>query len=126
MNQSIDASAISHEAMQALIKAGAEVDLPNVFEMTPLMVAVGMSGVGRIGGGALFGGAAAAGEGQRQGQPGQVTHADDSGGRSGDSSEAPASAPAHPVTHSPAASLARRTPSTADLAYSLRSGRVSV
>ena len=40
-----------HEAMQALIKAGAEVDLPNVFEMTPLMVAVGMSGVGRINGG---------------------------------------------------------------------------
>ncbi|MEN9705405.1 MAG: hypothetical protein RLZZ393_1284, partial [Pseudomonadota bacterium] len=40
-----------HEAMQALIKAGAEIDLRNVFGMTPLMVAVGMSGVGRIGGG---------------------------------------------------------------------------
>jgi ankyrin repeat protein len=40
-----------HEALQALIKAGAEVDLRNVFEMTPLMVAVGMSGVGRGNGG---------------------------------------------------------------------------
>jgi hypothetical protein len=40
-----------HEAMRALIKAGAEVDLRNVFGMTPLMVAAGMSGVGRGNGG---------------------------------------------------------------------------
>lgn len=31
-----------HEAMEALIKHGAEVDLVNVFQMTPLMVAAGM------------------------------------------------------------------------------------
>jgi Ankyrin repeats (many copies) len=33
-----------HETMEALIKHGAEVDLVNVFQMTPLMYAVGMSG----------------------------------------------------------------------------------
>jgi ankyrin repeat protein len=43
-----------HAAMQALLAKGAEVDLPNVFRMTPLMAAMGMSGVGRAnGGGAL-------------------------------------------------------------------------
>jgi ankyrin repeat protein len=37
-----------------LLAHGAEVDLPNVFRMTPLMAAMGMSGVGRAnGGGAL-------------------------------------------------------------------------
>ena len=44
-----------HEAMQVLIKHGAEVDLPNVFEITPLMVAANMSGTGR-GNGAIPGG----------------------------------------------------------------------
>jgi hypothetical protein len=33
-----------HETMEALIKHGAEVDLVNVFQMTPLMYTVGMSG----------------------------------------------------------------------------------
>jgi hypothetical protein len=33
-----------HETMEALIKHGAEVDFVNVFQMTPLMYAVGMSG----------------------------------------------------------------------------------
>jgi uncharacterized protein len=40
-----------HEAMEALLGHGAEVDLPNVFGMTPLMVAAGMSGVTRSNGG---------------------------------------------------------------------------
>src|SRR5690606_32614347 len=41
-----------HEAIQALLAHGAEVDLRNVFEMTPLMIAVGMTGTaGRAGGG---------------------------------------------------------------------------
>jgi uncharacterized protein len=35
-----------HEVMEALIKRGAEVDLTNVFQMTPLMHAAGMSGTG--------------------------------------------------------------------------------
>ncbi len=39
-----------HESMEALLAHGAEVDLPNVFQMTPLMVAVGMSGTNRGGG----------------------------------------------------------------------------
>ncbi len=38
------------EAMQLLLAHGAEVDLNNVFQMTPLMVAVGMRGTGRGGG----------------------------------------------------------------------------
>ena len=43
-----------HTAIAALLSHGAEVDLANVFRMTPLMVAVGMSGAGRTnGGGAL-------------------------------------------------------------------------
>jgi ankyrin repeat protein len=40
-----------HEAMQVLLAHGAEVDLPNVFQMTPLMMAAGMSGTGRGAGG---------------------------------------------------------------------------
>lgn len=40
-----------HAAMQVLLAHGAEVDLRNVFQMTPLMVAVGMSGTGRANGG---------------------------------------------------------------------------
>jgi ankyrin repeat protein len=40
-----------HEAMQVLLAHGAEVDLPNVFQMTPLMMAAGMSGTGRAAGG---------------------------------------------------------------------------
>ena len=38
-----------HVAIQALLAHGAEVDLPNVFQMTPLMLVVGMSGTGRTG-----------------------------------------------------------------------------
>lgn len=40
-----------HAAMQVLLKHGAEVDLPSVFQMTPLMAAAGMSGTGRPNGG---------------------------------------------------------------------------
>ncbi|MEO8316293.1 MAG: ankyrin repeat domain-containing protein, partial [Pseudomonadota bacterium] len=36
-----------HEAVAALITHGAEVDLPNVAQMTPLMVALGMTVTGR-------------------------------------------------------------------------------
>lgn len=36
-----------HEAMAALLAHGAEVDLPNVVQMTPLMLAVGMTITGR-------------------------------------------------------------------------------
>ncbi len=43
------------EAIQALLAHGAEVDLPNVFQMTPLMAAAGMSGSGRGAGGAQQG-----------------------------------------------------------------------
>jgi Ankyrin repeats (many copies)/Ankyrin repeat len=35
-----------HETMELLLAHGAEVDLKNVFEMTPLMYAAGMSGTG--------------------------------------------------------------------------------
>ncbi len=38
-----------HEAMEVLLKHGAEVDLNNVFQMTPLMIAAGMRGTGRGG-----------------------------------------------------------------------------
>ena len=48
-----------HEAMQVLLAHGAEVDLPNVFQMTPLMMAAGMSGTGRAVGGGAPGGAPA-------------------------------------------------------------------
>lgn len=40
-----------HEAIEVLLAHGAEVDLPNVFRITPLMAAAGMSGTGRAGGG---------------------------------------------------------------------------
>ena len=40
-----------HAAMKALLAHGAEVDLPNIFQMTPLMMAVGMRATGRAGGG---------------------------------------------------------------------------
>jgi ankyrin repeat protein len=39
-----------HEAMQLLLARGAEPDVRNAFQMSPLMVAVGMSGTGRAGG----------------------------------------------------------------------------
>jgi ankyrin repeat protein len=55
----IAAMSHDHEAMQALLAHGAEVDLPNVFQMTPLMLAAGMSGTARVAGG---GGGAAAGD----------------------------------------------------------------
>jgi hypothetical protein len=35
-----------HEVMEAVLEHGAEVDLTNVFQMTPLMYAAGMSGTG--------------------------------------------------------------------------------
>jgi ankyrin repeat protein len=38
-----------HEAMQVLLQNGAEVDLPNVSRMTPLMIAAGMRNTGRSG-----------------------------------------------------------------------------
>jgi uncharacterized protein len=42
-------AALNHdaEAMQALLAHGAEVDLANVFQITPLMTAAGMTGTGR-------------------------------------------------------------------------------
>jgi ankyrin repeat protein len=40
-----------HAAIKALLAHGAEVDLPNVFRMTPLMAAAGMDGTGRGAGG---------------------------------------------------------------------------
>lgn len=45
-----------HETIEALLKHGAEVDLRNVFQMTPLMVASGMSGTGSGAGGGGGGG----------------------------------------------------------------------
>ena len=47
----VAALAHDHEAMQALLSYGVEVDLRNVFQITPLMAAVGMAGTGRSGGG---------------------------------------------------------------------------
>ncbi len=44
------------EAMQALLDNGAEVDTPNVFRITPLMAAAGMSGSSRGGVGSAIGG----------------------------------------------------------------------
>jgi len=44
-----------HEAIEALLSHGAEVDLHNVFKITPLMSATGMSGNGRGPGGDLEG-----------------------------------------------------------------------
>jgi ankyrin repeat protein len=43
------------EAMKLLLAHGAEVDLPNVFQITPLMAACGMSGSARAGVGSSFG-----------------------------------------------------------------------
>jgi ankyrin repeat protein len=43
--------ASDQESVEILLKHGAEVDLPNVFQMTPLMIAVGMRATGRAGGG---------------------------------------------------------------------------
>jgi ankyrin repeat protein len=40
-----------YEAMQLLLAHGAEVDLNNVLQMTPLMIVAGMRGTGRVGGG---------------------------------------------------------------------------
>jgi uncharacterized protein len=45
-----------HEAMQLLLTHGAEVDLANVMQMTPLMIAAGMRATGRAGGGGGPGG----------------------------------------------------------------------
>jgi len=42
---------LDEPAIRTLLAKGAEVDLPNVFRITPLMAAVGMSGSGRAGGG---------------------------------------------------------------------------
>jgi len=50
------------EAIKLLLAHGAEVDLPNVFQITPLMAAASLSGSGRGGvGSAIGGGAGAAG-----------------------------------------------------------------
>lgn len=43
--------AYDNDAIAALLAHGAEVDLPNVFQITPLMAAAGMTGNGRGGGG---------------------------------------------------------------------------
>jgi ankyrin repeat protein len=51
-----------HEAMAALLAHGAEVDLPNVLQMTPLMLASGMRGTGRAGGGGAGGPGGAPGD----------------------------------------------------------------
>jgi ankyrin repeat protein len=51
-------------AIKALLEHGAEVDAPNVFQITPLMAAAGMSGSGRGGVGSAIGGG---GGGPRQG-----------------------------------------------------------
>jgi ankyrin repeat protein len=44
------------EAIEVLLKHGAEVDTPNVFQITPLMAAAGMSGASRGGVGSAIGG----------------------------------------------------------------------
>lgn len=44
------------EAIQVLLKHGAEVNVPNVFQITPLMAAAGMSGSSRGGVGSALGG----------------------------------------------------------------------
>lgn len=53
-----------HEAMEALLARGAEVDLNNVLQMTPLMIAAGMRGTGRAGGFGPGGGAGPGGDPQ--------------------------------------------------------------
>jgi ankyrin repeat protein len=45
-----------NDAIKALLAHGAEVDLPNVFQITPLMAAAGMSGSSRGGVGSAIGG----------------------------------------------------------------------
>jgi ankyrin repeat protein len=50
-----------HESMQLLLAHGAEVDLRNVMQMTPLMIAAGMRGTGGGGGGGGGGGAGGGG-----------------------------------------------------------------
>ena len=47
----IAALANDYDAMQLLLAHGAEVDLNNVLQMTPLMIVAGMRGTGRVGGG---------------------------------------------------------------------------
>jgi hypothetical protein len=50
------------EAIKALLGRGAEVDVPNVFQITPLMAAAGMSGSGRGGVGSAIGGGSQQGD----------------------------------------------------------------
>ncbi|MEJ0038121.1 MAG: ankyrin repeat domain-containing protein [Gammaproteobacteria bacterium] len=52
------------EAIALLMKHGAEVDAPNVFQITPLMAAAGMSGSARGGTGSAIGGGPAGGRQQ--------------------------------------------------------------
>ena len=47
---------LDEEALKVLIDHGAEVDVPNVFQITPLMAAAGMSGSSRGGVGSAIGG----------------------------------------------------------------------
>jgi ankyrin repeat protein len=54
-----------HDAIKALLAHGAEVDLANVFQITPLMAAAGMSGSGRGGIGSAIGGGGGGGPGGR-------------------------------------------------------------
>jgi len=65
----IAALAHDHESIKALLAHGAEVDLPNVFRITPLMAAAGMSGSGRGGIGSAIGGGGAGARGGSQEDP---------------------------------------------------------
>jgi hypothetical protein len=60
-----------HEAMELLLANGAEVDLRNVFQITPLMAAAGMSGTPRagVGGSGNAGGGRGGGRGGAGGDP---------------------------------------------------------
>jgi uncharacterized protein len=59
----IAALSYDEEAIKVLLAHGAEVDLPNVFQITPLMAAASMSGSGRGGvGSAIAGGASRQGD----------------------------------------------------------------
>lgn len=53
----IAALSYDDESIKALLAHGAEVDVPNVFQITPLMAAAGMSGSSRGGVGSALGGA---------------------------------------------------------------------
>ncbi|MEJ1966707.1 MAG: ankyrin repeat domain-containing protein [Gammaproteobacteria bacterium] len=53
------------EAIKTLLEHGAEVDAPNVFQITPLMAAAGMSGSGRGGVGSALGGGGGGGGGKQ-------------------------------------------------------------